>query len=224
MSKTRHIFFFFFFTLAFFTARGQFAAKDRLLSGGFNISYMNVVGSGSEQTARRLGLDFKPQMSIFLSSHFSMGLGFDMSFAHQKSLNTINNNQITVNRIQCEPRLMVQYYRPFAEKWYASVRFDLKMVDLELSRWYGIASNQSFDLKYGFDSYTYLTAFFTPIIGYRASKHWLIEGQLGGLSLALDRTKSYKYISVNGQFRPSLFDFKAIYLWQKKAPSVSKSK
>ena len=229
MSKTRHISCLLFFTLAFLTARGQFAAKDRLLSGGFNISYMNVVGSVSQQqTTRRFELGFNPQMSIFLSPHFSMGLGLDMSFEHQKWEKLVNNDETKSNQIQFDPRLTVQYYRPFAEKWYASVRFDLNLIDLSLSRWSATYSNQVLDSKYQFDSNLRLTTSFTPLIGYRASKHWLIEGQLGVLTLTADKEKTdsnvYSYVSVKGQFRPSLFNFKAIYLWQKKAPSVSKSK
>jgi hypothetical protein len=228
MSKTRHIFFFSLFTLAFLTARGQFAAKDRLLSGGFNMTYSNVVGGVSSPTIQGFGVGFNPQMSIFLSPHFSMGLGLDMSFSHQKWQKLVNNDKTTFNQIQIIPRLTAQYYRPFAEKWYAAVRFDLNLIELYLNRWYTTYSNQVLDSKYKFDSNLRLTTSFTPLIGYRASKHWLIEGQLGVLTLTADKEKTdsnvYSYVSVKGQFRPSLFNFKAIYLWQKKAPSVSKSK
>lgn len=229
MSKTRQFFFFSLFTLASLTTRGQFAAKDRLVSGGFNITYSNVVGSLSQQqTTRRFELGFNPQMSIFLSPHFSMGLDLNMSFEHQKWEKLVNNDETRSNQIQFIPRLTAQYYRPFAEKWYAAIRFDLNLIELYLNRWYATYSNQVLDSKYQFDSNLRLSTSFTPLIGYRASKHWLIEGQLGVLTLTADKTKTdsnvYSYVSVTGQFRPSLFNFKASYLWSKKAPSVSKAK
>ena len=123
MFKTLPIFLSLIFTLAFLTARGQFAAGDRALNSSLRVDYSRIKNEPIERgDYGRLTVSLAPQFSLFASRHLSIGFGMSLYYERGKSFDPPPVFFAYKNRLDFTPQLYLQYYRPIQGAWYGSTK------------------------------------------------------------------------------------------------------
>jgi hypothetical protein len=226
MFKTLRLSFFALFTLAFFTARGQFAAGDRLANSSLWFDFSKYGDMGN--TSRILGY-LNPQIAIFASPNISIGFGMLLTYDYDKS--TFSNIAWTTkhSKLDFTPQIFAQYYYPIQGAWYAALKLQIEPSEVVITggsitvQTTGKKSNSPVKAEY----IDYFRSKMRPIVGYRVAKKWLLEAEVASLNFSrykkLDGTYKSSSYDLNFRFDPSQFTFRWIYFVQN-APLSTKSK
>ena len=219
MFKTLPFFLSLIFTLAFLTARGQFAAGDRAFNTGLWV-YYDKFESKTNLTFSwtRFEANLNPQFLLFASPHFSIGFGLLLDYQREKRMVDFPTHSWTIKsgELNFTPQLYLQYYRPIQGAWYGSTKLLIEPSTVRLSRFSSINSTgQKNSSKIQADKDNNFRAHLIPIIGYRLSKNWLVEGEFCKIDFSYYSKTSNGYKSssynLNLTFNPSIFNFRWIY-------------